>query len=251
MFTFVINMRDAASRRTFMETQLDHLKIPFEFFDGIDGREYMNDPHYYDDKRARELEDRSLSPGEVGCALSHSAVYAEIVRRGLPWALVLEDDAILHHDLPGVLDALENNILKQGDLVFLERCDHYRWGSKKALLGDFALVEPILVGLGNNAQAAGYVVTAKAADAMQSVNIPVHFPADNWGYYKGLVHFVGVVPSLTLIRQNTSFYSQTAQGERVLSHRNSILTYLWYGFKVYTPVGRFLKHKAKRFLGRE
>ena len=252
MYTFVISLPEDIARRASIKLQLEKLGLDFEFFDAVRGSEKISDPRWYDDVAARKLEDRSLRPGEVGCALSHAAVYAEIVKRGLPWALILEDDAILHHDLPKVLDALENGKLNQGDLVFLERCDHYKWGSKRPLWGKFSIVEPILVRLGNNAQAAGYVVTAKAADAMRNVNIPVHFPADNWGYYRGLINFKGVIPTLTLIRQVTSFDSQTATNKRRAPfHKYCIVTYWWYGFKVYTSLGRRLKHMAKKILGRE
>ena len=55
--------------------------------------------------------------------MSHAEAYAEIARRGLPCALVLEDDAVLHKDLPSILRKLESGILEQGDVVFLERCD--------------------------------------------------------------------------------------------------------------------------------
>jgi len=252
MKTFVISLPTEEKRRSFMRNQLEALGLDYEFFDAIRGSDRIGDSRWYDNAAARRLEDRSLSPGEVGCALSHAAVYAEIVKRGLPWALVLEDDAILHHDLPRVLIALENGKLTQGDLVFLERCDHYKKNTTLPLYGTFKLVDPVLVKLGNNAQSAGYVITAKAAEAIKGVNIPVHFPADNWGYYRGLVRFKGVVPTLTLIQQNVTFDSQTTgEGLRKAFHPSSIGTYLWYGFKVYSPIGRFLKHIAKRILGRK
>ena len=252
MRVFVISLPNANERRTFMKMQLEHLGLDYEFFDAIPGSEYFDDPRWYDDVSARRLEDRSLRPGEVGCALSHAAVYEEIVKRGLSWALILEDDAILHNDLPSILKVLENDKIEQGDVIFLERCDHYKWGSKQPLWKQFSIVDPILVRYGNNAQAAGYIVTAKAAAAMSKVNIPVRFPADNWGYYRRLVRFRGVVPTLTLIRQNTSLNSQTTEkGTRQAFHPYSIWTYLWYGFKVYTPIGRLLKHTVKKILGRE
>jgi collagen beta-1,O-galactosyltransferase len=36
---------------------------------------------------------RHLKWGEIGCALSHHAAWTAIVRLGLPWAVILEDDA--------------------------------------------------------------------------------------------------------------------------------------------------------------
>jgi len=90
MYTFVISLPEDIARRTFVKAQLDKLGLEFEFFDAVRGSEKIGDPRWYDDVAARKLEDRSLRPGEVGCALSHAAVYAEIVKRDLPWALILE-----------------------------------------------------------------------------------------------------------------------------------------------------------------
>ncbi|WP_294611622.1 glycosyltransferase family 25 protein [uncultured Roseovarius sp.] len=41
----------------------------------------------------------SLKTGEIGCFLSHRQIWAEIVRRGLDAALVIEDDAAITPDL--------------------------------------------------------------------------------------------------------------------------------------------------------
>lgn len=252
MKTFVISLTGEETRRKLMQSQLESFSIDYEFFDAIRGSERIADPRWYDDAAAHKYEDRSFRPGEVGCAISHSSLYAEIVRRGLPCALILEDDAILHSALPDVLYALESKELKQGDLVFLERCDHVRPGSAKPLLGIFSIAIPILVRHGNNAGASGYVVTAKAAAAMMNVNIPVRFPADNWGYYSGLVRFRGIIPTLTLVHQERSLASAIALGgRRQVSKPYSIFDLLWNSFKVYSCTGRFLKHFAKRILGRE
>jgi glycosyl transferase family 25 len=248
MKILVVSLRKDGKRRKFIKAQLDALGLEFEFFDAMLGSEKIGDTQWYDDEQARRQEGRSLKPGEVGCALSHIGVYEEIVRRNLPYALILEDDAIVHKKLPKVLECLENGLIAQGDLIFLERCDHYAPFSVKKLFDDFKLVNPILVRHGNNAQSAGYIVTRDAARAMKDVNIPVHFPADNWGNYAGLVRFKGVVPTLTLIRQQVSLGSTIAAGDRKEFTPYSIKDLLWNSFKTYTPVGRHLKRAAKKFL---
>jgi glycosyl transferase family 25 len=39
-----------------------------------------------------------MGPGEVGCSASHLSIYKIIIDRGLPWALILEDDARIEKD---------------------------------------------------------------------------------------------------------------------------------------------------------
>lgn len=40
--------------------------------------------------------DEQMTPGMIGCYLSHYAIFEEIVAEGLPWAVIFEDDAKIH-----------------------------------------------------------------------------------------------------------------------------------------------------------
>lgn len=46
--------------------------------------------------------DAEMTPGAFSCSLKHIFICEEIVRRGLPGALVLEDDITLHRNFPAV-----------------------------------------------------------------------------------------------------------------------------------------------------
>jgi GR25 family glycosyltransferase involved in LPS biosynthesis len=50
-------------------------------------------PADFDRRAARAINNRDLTPGEVGCARSHRDAYMEILRTGAAWGCVLEDDA--------------------------------------------------------------------------------------------------------------------------------------------------------------
>ncbi|GAB6276968.1 MAG: glycosyltransferase family 25 protein [Rectinema sp.] len=250
MKTFVISLSGDDVRRSFMRRQLDALGIDYEFFDAIRGSERIGDLRWYDDVSVHHLEGRSLRPGEVGCALSHTAAYAEIVKRSLPWALILEDDAVLHRDLPNVLSVIERGAGAQGQLISLSRCDAYLPWTKKHLFGAFAIVTPWLVKEGSIAQAVGYVISLKAAEAMVEINVPVKFPADSWGHYCGIVEFKGVIPTLTLVTQNVDLGSTTLEsGKRQAFTPYSIKDLLLHGFTTYNSFGRFLKRSAKHLFG--
>ena len=135
---FVINLRGNPERRAFMKAQMVKLGLDYEFFDAIEGARYRDDPRWYDPKKSVAAVNRELRPGEVGCALSHAFVYKEIARRELPCAFVLEDDAILNDDVPAVLEKFEKGELRQGEIVFLERCDYVRPFSSRPCTGTIA-----------------------------------------------------------------------------------------------------------------
>jgi glycosyl transferase family 25 len=56
----------------------------------------------------RPFYDKQMSAGEIGCSASHLVIYRMMVERGLPYALILEDDARLEKDC---LTAIETAVM--------------------------------------------------------------------------------------------------------------------------------------------
>ena len=112
---FVISLAGASSRRRHatdaVMPRLEGLDTSAVLWDAVNGcclrpdeQALVASPskHHMLSGRLRRGEyvhfERPLSRGEVGCMLSHVAVLREIVRRRLPWAIVLEDDVYLPPD---------------------------------------------------------------------------------------------------------------------------------------------------------
>lgn len=92
MKVLVISLRRSVDRRRSVEEHLQQAGVEFEFFDAVDGRAIDHEASQAQGARWK------LTPGEVGCYLSHVDVWKRIVSEGLPSALVLEDDALLAPD---------------------------------------------------------------------------------------------------------------------------------------------------------
>lgn len=84
---FYINRDRDTARRERIEEQLERAGTAAERVSGIEGR---NPPAWLPVRYGKNLTD-----GEVGCSASHLAAAQIIVDRGLKFALVVEDDAIL------------------------------------------------------------------------------------------------------------------------------------------------------------
>ena len=104
----VISLAGEEERRKRVRKQIEALGLVFEFFPAVDGRKLnpMASPAY-DSVRRRRAFGRDLTGGEIGCLLSHRAIYEKMVAEALDEVLVLEDDAILGPDFPSVLAALQ------------------------------------------------------------------------------------------------------------------------------------------------
>ena len=108
MRVFVISLQEAEERREIMRARLSAAGLAFEFFDAVDGRGFDVPLHpAYDAWRRRSYFGKDLSGGELGCLLSHRAVYEKMVTEGIKAALILEDVAILDADFTAVLQGAQ------------------------------------------------------------------------------------------------------------------------------------------------
>lgn len=105
--TWVINLDRAPERLARIRAQLDRLGLPFTRLPAVDARALtppqraaLDEPGY------RRRHGMSPVPGELGCYLSHVEVMREFLAGDADFALVLEDDVLLHDTLPAVLQGL-------------------------------------------------------------------------------------------------------------------------------------------------
>jgi len=107
---FVINMTKNRDRMVNFDKQYNRSDLaarPYTRFEAINGsamgdrmREYVTPKvwmgmSYLQQMKAR-LGDGQLTPGMIGCYLSHYAIYKQIVEDKLPYAIIFEDDATIH-----------------------------------------------------------------------------------------------------------------------------------------------------------
>lgn len=126
----VISKKGDHPRKRTMEKVLGTCGIAFEFFDATMGNELSAEEiaAVYDEQAAlhHKTIPRKLHVSNIGCCLSHRRLYAEIERRELPSALILEDDA---QPLPERLSHLSQCISElpaDWDLLYLGIRGHRR-----------------------------------------------------------------------------------------------------------------------------
>lgn len=119
---FVINRDKDAERRIDMSKRLGALGLEFEFFQAVDGHKIdaYSVPEYDGEKR-RLYFGRDLSVGEIGCLLSHRAVYKKIVEEKIPLTLILEDDTHFKQDFPDLLEEILKTTGRWDLIRFLDR----------------------------------------------------------------------------------------------------------------------------------
>lgn len=167
---FIINLPKSIDRKAFMKAQCESIGISPIFIDAVYGKNLSNleVAKYCDQITAKKLFGRELILGEIGCALSHKKIYQRIVDENIPYAIILEDDAVIKEGLNEVVKSILDSEVNW-DLVLLghnkgfekgQEFDSIKsyWGNVE-LSKNFALGRVVKGGLG----AFGYIISRDGA----------------------------------------------------------------------------------------
>ena len=108
MKIFVINLKRSIDRKHNFQKNWQFASKYIEIIEAVDGNN-LSDKEL--SKIAPNYQSLNVTKGEIGCALSHLAIYKKIVNECIPMALILEDDAvpiekINHLELLNIIDKL-------------------------------------------------------------------------------------------------------------------------------------------------
>ena len=103
---WLISLPESADRRARAVEQLSACGLKFNVFDAIDGTAQADNlAHRVDAEAYQRNMGTPLLPGKMGVYASHLAVWQEFLATENDFALVLEDDVVLHEDFPVALQA--------------------------------------------------------------------------------------------------------------------------------------------------
>ncbi|MHA6999505.1 glycosyltransferase family 25 protein [Aeromonas schubertii] len=177
---FVISLTRSLERREMAHKQMSHLGIDYCFFDAVDGRNITEkDTCRVDLNEAVRFSGHELSPGEIGCALSHINVYEMMIDKGIERCVILEDDAYLHMHFKKIVEAI--TACDNSEIVFLHHGKAKKWPILRALPEGYRLAKYRVPSKNSKRavlSAAGYILTLAGAKKLLSHAYPVRMPAD-------------------------------------------------------------------------
>jgi glycosyl transferase family 25 len=207
MNTYVINLRQSEQRRRHVGGQLEALGMDHTFVEAVDGRQLSQvDRARLVDEDVVAKYPQWLTPGQIGCALSHLRVYEQILIAGDEVALVVEDDVVLPPSMPRIAGKVAPQ-MRGSEVVLL----YYRSFSACRLSSARGVeIEPgtrLLYPLDPNQlnTTAAYLINRKACRGLANWILPVRAGADSWGefYGQGAIESLRVVtPRLVSVRKD-------------------------------------------------
>ena len=112
---------------------------------------------------------REWSKNEAACGVSHIKILQEMIRKDIPWIIVLEDDAIIKYPIPSSIE--EFNVPKDAEIVLLNARS---LGSHEISLGDKFSYGEVIGGAGTD----GYLISLSGAKKILKVLYPLNDPLD-------------------------------------------------------------------------
>lgn len=127
----------------------------------------------------------------VGCSLSHVQIYQNIVEQQLPYAMIIEDDAILAKSLK--MESFIPLLSREVPTAILLTPDfRYKKSDKYLQIG-----ESSVYCLDNGLMTSGYLINNAAAKLLSDNLMPIKYLADAWADFVNMgLHLYGVTPHL-------------------------------------------------------
>lgn len=188
MRIFIVNLNRRPDKRAAALQRAAAVGLKVETIEAVDGTA-MSDVEIAgatDDWPAS-----AMTKGVVACALSHLEIYKKIIDDDIPFALVLEDDALPRPDLATVLEDIGEVINGGVARVVLLSSHYYHRRPLRLLRGGRALHR-----FADGSQGHAYVLNKQAAVALYQNLRPIVWEADKWWYFQalGYVEVECVVP---------------------------------------------------------
>ena len=173
--TWVINLDRAPERLARITAQLQRLGMPFHRMAAVDARLLTAEQRALLDEPAYRRKHGMLPVwGELGCYLSHVQVMRNFVASDAEFALVLEDDALLHNSLPAVMRGLALH-RPRWDMCKLSAVHS---GTPQAFV-EVAPGHQLAVMLSRCTGSSAYAINRKAAQVYLLQLLPMSLPYDH------------------------------------------------------------------------
>jgi glycosyl transferase family 25 len=218
---YVISLKNALSRRALIAKNLNDLEIEYQIITATRGDEV-------DLGLRKEMNPSgNMSPGALGCYISHTTIYERMIAEKIPVALILEDDTVLHYNV--------KNLVSKGlkslsfDYCFLgcdDRGDEgfiYYDQSKPINITDQHTAYPLSAGpFCTNA----YLITNEGAKKRMACVFPAAAPIDHYHYLPYRPRFIAIIRMVASVNEESAIGSMSSVNWSEMQKK--IRKYWWY-----------------------
>jgi glycosyl transferase family 25 len=169
----VISLERSTDRRDRVKRELKNFSLEWTFLNAVDGFALQVLPQSYDRSKVKRLQGYELTPGEIGCYLSHMKAWEKCVELNKT-TLVLEDDFVIDGDLSHVFESL----IQMDRKWFLVRLAAL-YDVEHRVIDHFNGIE-LIENRGDPVGAAAYLIKPSAAAQLIKCSSAIYEPVDHY-----------------------------------------------------------------------
>ncbi len=189
---WVLNLKRDTDKLHLMQDHLQGLGVKYRIIEAVDGSLLTpEDVKYYSKSLALTDFGRELTPGEIGCALSHIHMWELMLEENFNEVLVLEDDVRISRSL---IDILENRD------QLPQNFEHINFSTSAAQnpFGEFITdIHRASYHMERPFSTGGYLITRKGAKKLLKLVYPLYMPIDNFVSISDIISY-GVYPKVAI-----------------------------------------------------
>ena len=173
---FIIHLHRAVKRKNNVQSIISNLNHETEVINAIDGNKLTSNeiskylskknlykPHY----------PFQINNGEIGCFLSHRAVWKKIVEEKLDSALILEDDVQIDYENFGKIFKIGLNYINELGCIQFQTREIPNNSDELCNVNGIKIVRPKIVPLRTSAQLISYKTALKLLEKSTEIDRPV------------------------------------------------------------------------------
>lgn len=237
----LINLARSTDRLAACARQLETHGLSFERIEAVDGDALDNNAiaQLYDFQHSSYH--KHMTSGEIGCYLSHVRAWQKIVDEQLDYALILEDDILLHDEIKSGLDAVQA-IQEPWDLIKLAEAPVKRKVVHQIPVGDFSLVTYNKVPIRCCAQIISLAGAKKLLATSANITRPIDIEMQYW--WESDLQVFGLKPYIA--KPNLHSVSEIDRSETRKRAKQSFPRKVLSGFAFLFKNKRALKKRLKK-----
>ena len=214
---FIINLKQDVDKKEHMKSLCSKYKLNCNFIEAVYGKDLDDQAiaNVYDENEALRVFKRSLTKGEIGCALSHLSIYQKIVDQNIEKAIIFEDDIEIYDGFFDVIESIEK-FPNDWELVLLgyhQKIIRKYFCCQLSLKDKYRLVRLSDIHTGAHA----YLINFRGAKRLLSEAIILNQPIDHYTGDSKFVNLYGCSPRVVNVHNILSKVSSLTTDRNKIS----------------------------------
>lgn len=176
MIIKILTLEGETERQNHMRRECKKINATPDFFYGVRGSTLSEE-----ERRRAMIGPDILTPGEIGCALSHLQLYQYMIDEDIPYLMIVEDDVIFTPELVTLLPKIEDFVIHhlQGTPATIHLHSPFQYLHEAFRLND----RISLYSTQHTVGAFCYIMTKEAAANVLKIQTPLRWQIDIWKFY--------------------------------------------------------------------